>query len=54
MFEFYKQFVKKQPFLIAAENCYRASRFTLVEWLAILAILYAIFRLLEKALFAIM
>ena len=51
MFEFYKQFVKKQPFLVALENCYRASRFTLAEWLVILVIL---FWLLKKAHFAIM
>ena len=43
MLQFYKQFVKKQPFLIAVENCYRASRFTLAEWLAILATLIYIF-----------
>ena len=43
MLQFYKQFVKKQPFTIAVENCYRASRFTVVEWLAILATLIYIF-----------
>jgi hypothetical protein len=51
MLQFYKQFVKKQPFLIAVENCYRASRFTAIEWLVILA---TIFWLLKKAHFAIM
>jgi hypothetical protein len=43
MKQFYQQFVKKQSFAVAVENIYRASRFTVVEWLAILATLIYIF-----------
>ncbi len=41
--EFLKRFVFQQPFAVAVENLYRASRFTVMELVAILATVCAIF-----------